>query len=126
MANVGSVDGVINANTWLSNILPSAQSSSNQINSTKSQSTTEDSSNASSGTAEGVAASAQNTQIQNIKKDEIGGGDSISTMHSPQKPVNLLPEVPSTTSRKLTDREQRDCEVIGKYIELLPTTTLNH
>ena len=56
---------------------------------------------------------AQNMPIQNIKKDEIGGGDGISTMNSPQKPVNLLPEVPSTTSRKLTDREQRDCEVIG-------------
>ena len=122
MANVGSVDGVINANTWLSNILPSAPPSANQINSTKSQSTTEDNSNASSGTAEGVTTSAQSTQIQNIKKEEIGAGDSISTMNSPQKPVNLLPEVPSTTSRKLTDREQRDCEVIGTYIELLTNT----
>jgi len=35
--------------------------------------------------------------------------------HSPQKPVNLLPEVPSQTSRKLSDREQRDCDVIGQY-----------
>lgn len=32
---------------------------------------------------------------------------------SPVKPVNLLPEVPSQTSRKLSDREQHDCEVIG-------------
>ncbi|XP_047023421.1 dynamin-1-like protein isoform X6 [Helicoverpa zea] len=32
---------------------------------------------------------------------------------TPQKPVNLLPEVPSQTSRKLSDREQHDCDVIG-------------
>lgn len=30
-----------------------------------------------------------------------------------QKPVNLLPEVPVQTSRKLSEREQRDCDVIG-------------
>ena len=30
-----------------------------------------------------------------------------------QKSINLLPEVPMQTSRKLSDREQRDCEVIG-------------
>ena len=33
---------------------------------------------------------------------------------TPQKPVNLLPEVPSNAGRRLTDKEQRDCEVIGK------------
>jgi hypothetical protein len=34
---------------------------------------------------------------------------------TPQKAVNLLPEVPSqSSSRKLSDREQRDCDVIGK------------
>ncbi|KAG6448748.1 hypothetical protein O3G_MSEX005677 [Manduca sexta] len=32
---------------------------------------------------------------------------------TPQKPVNLLPEVPSQASRKLSDREQHDCDVIG-------------
>ena len=31
-----------------------------------------------------------------------------------QKPVNLLPEVPVQTSRKLSEREQRDCDVIGR------------
>lgn len=35
---------------------------------------------------------------------------------TPQKPVNLLPEVPSHTSRKLSDREQHDCDVIGKLL----------
>jgi dynamin 1-like protein len=34
---------------------------------------------------------------------------------SPQKPVNLLPEVPIQSSRKLSDKEQRDCDVIGKH-----------
>ncbi|XP_013175183.1 PREDICTED: dynamin-1-like protein isoform X4 [Papilio xuthus] len=36
---------------------------------------------------------------------------------TPQKPVNLLPEVPSQTSRKLSDREQHDCDVIEKLIK---------
>ncbi|XP_052758310.1 dynamin-1-like protein isoform X10 [Galleria mellonella] len=42
---------------------------------------------------------------------------------TPQKPVNLLPEVPSQTSRKLSDREQHDCDVIGGRSE--NTTVLN-
>ena len=36
---------------------------------------------------------------------------------SPQKPLNLLPEVPETANsagRKFSEREKRDCEVIGK------------
>ncbi|CAG5056000.1 unnamed protein product [Parnassius apollo] len=36
---------------------------------------------------------------------------------TPQKPVNLLPEVPNQTSRKLSDREQHDCDVIEKLIK---------
>ena len=38
---------------------------------------------------------------------------------SPMKPVNLLPEVPMTTTltRKLSPREQRDCEVIERLIK---------
>ncbi|CAB3362921.1 Hypothetical predicted protein [Cloeon dipterum] len=37
---------------------------------------------------------------------------------TPQKAVNLLPEVPSqTSSRKLSDREQRDCDVIEHLIK---------
>ncbi|CAK9805602.1 Dynamin-1-like protein [Anthophora quadrimaculata] len=34
-----------------------------------------------------------------------------------QKPVNLLPEVPMQTSRKLSEREQRDCDVIERLIK---------
>lgn len=38
-----------------------------------------------------------------------------STMMSPLKPVNLLPDVPiNPSARKLTDKEQKDCDVIGK------------
>ncbi|KYQ54942.1 Dynamin-1-like protein [Trachymyrmex zeteki] len=33
-----------------------------------------------------------------------------------QKPVNLLPAVPIQTSRKLSDREQRDCDIIERLI----------
>lgn len=37
---------------------------------------------------------------------------------SPLKPVNLLPDVPiNPNARKLTDKEQKDCDVIGKYQE---------
>ncbi|XP_064485062.1 dynamin-1-like protein isoform X2 [Ornithodoros turicata] len=39
-----------------------------------------------------------------------------SKLQSPIKPVNLLPEVPTNTSRKLSAREQRDCEVIERLI----------
>uniref|UniRef100_T1JPK1 GED domain-containing protein n=1 Tax=Strigamia maritima TaxID=126957 RepID=T1JPK1_STRMM len=35
---------------------------------------------------------------------------------SPLKAVNLLPEVPIQTSRKLSPREQRDCDVIERLI----------
>lgn len=38
-----------------------------------------------------------------------------SNLMSPLKPVNLLPDVPiNPNARKLTDKEQKDCDVIGK------------
>lgn len=37
---------------------------------------------------------------------------------SPMKPVNLLPDVPiNTSSRRLTDKEQKDCDVIERLIK---------
>lgn len=37
---------------------------------------------------------------------------------SPMKPVNLLPDVPiNSNARKLTDKEQRDCDVIERLIK---------
>ncbi|XP_061705782.1 dynamin-1-like protein isoform X7 [Cydia pomonella] len=43
----------------------------------------------------------------------VNGGSPAEKALTPQKPVNLLPEVPSQHSRKLSDREQHDCDVIG-------------
>ena len=47
----------------------------------------------------------------------LASGHPVS--QSPMKPVNLLPEVPMSTSlsRKLSPREQRDCEVIERLIK---------
>jgi dynamin 1-like protein len=42
--------------------------------------------------------------------------NDVKGVLSPQKPVNLLPEVPIQTGRKLSEREQRDCDVIGMHI----------
>lgn len=37
---------------------------------------------------------------------------------SPQKPVNFLPSIPSTTSsRSLSEKEKRDCDVIERLIK---------
>ncbi|CAH2092111.1 unnamed protein product [Euphydryas editha] len=47
---------------------------------------------------------------------QINGSPENKAM-TPQKPVNLLPEVPSQTSRKLSDREQHDCDVIERLIK---------
>ncbi|XP_063636236.1 dynamin-1-like protein isoform X6 [Cydia splendana] len=44
---------------------------------------------------------------------KVNGGSPPEKVLTPQKPVNLLPEVPSQQSRKLSDREQHDCDVIG-------------
>ncbi|KAG9510330.1 Dynamin-1-like protein, partial [Fragariocoptes setiger] len=42
---------------------------------------------------------------------------AVNEFRSPMKPVNLLPEVPMQTNmRRLTQREQRDCQVIERLI----------
>ncbi|KAM3968191.1 dynamin related protein 1 isoform 2-T2 [Aphomia sociella] len=48
---------------------------------------------------------------------QMNGGTPENKVLTPQKPVNLLPEVPSHTSRKLSDREQHDCDVIERLIK---------
>ncbi len=71
-----------------------------------------------------------NIRQQNaVRSDSAGFGkeESSSTnspqltpqhVQSPQKPINLLPEIPTNqTSRKLTDKEKRDCEVIERLIK---------
>lgn len=76
---------------WLSNILPPAvgQFAPGMMNSAVSES---------------VESSATNTPTHGVL--------------SPSKPVNLLPDVPiNHTARKLTDKEQRDCDVIERLIK---------
>ena len=61
-------------------------------------------------------------QIHKILFPQIaaeGETSGPSNAMSPMKPVNLLPEIPvmDSKSRKLNDREQRDCEVIERLIK---------
>lgn len=56
---------------------------------------------------------------QHRPPDSIESSTSNTPTHSnvmsPLKPVNLLPDVPiHNNARKLTDKEQRDCDVIGE------------
>ncbi|CAH0397518.1 unnamed protein product [Chilo suppressalis] len=54
----------------------------------------------------------QNAIAESPATPQVNGTPDNKVL-TPQKPVNLLPEVPSQTSRKLSDREQHDCDVIG-------------
>ncbi|TMW51268.1 hypothetical protein DOY81_003654 [Sarcophaga bullata] len=75
-------------NNWLSNILPPAPNSSNPSN-----------------RIESIDNSNQNTPLHNA-------------VVSPVKPVNLLPDLPANqNSRRLTDKEQKDCDVIERLIK---------
>ncbi|XP_065091234.1 dynamin-1-like protein [Ochlerotatus camptorhynchus] len=53
--------------------------------------------------------------------DSFGNSSTNTPTHgvlSPLKPVNLLPDVPiNHSSRKLTDKEQNDCDVIERLIK---------
>ncbi|KAK0094685.1 hypothetical protein PV326_010314 [Microctonus aethiopoides] len=44
-------------------------------------------------------------------------GRPSKTLSPQQKPVNLLPDVPAQNNRKLSEREQRDCDVIERLIK---------
>lgn len=49
-----------------------------------------------------------------------------SKISSPQqKSLNLLPDVPVQHNRKLSEREQRDCEVIGNVVFLFKIVVTN-
>ncbi|KRT80330.1 hypothetical protein AMK59_7973 [Oryctes borbonicus] len=41
----------------------------------------------------------------------------VKTVLSPVKPVNLLPQVPSSNFRKLSENEEHDCEIIERLIK---------
>ncbi|CAG9792059.1 unnamed protein product [Diatraea saccharalis] len=58
----------------------------------------------------------QNASMDSPATPQMNGTPDSKVM-TPQKPVNLLPEVPSQTSRKLSDREQHDCDVIERLIK---------
>jgi hypothetical protein len=93
-------DGSVNSNNWISNLLPDPKNEEGGgSESLSSQQTSKE-------------ASPANTPVHYIQLAE-----AAPPMVSPQKAVNFLPAVPETsTGRKLSDREKRDCEVIGKYI----------
>jgi len=86
-------DTVITASTWLSNILPAPREEG-------------------SVTRE-LSPSPQHRAVTQVQEGE----GQMSAVISPVKPVNLLPEIPVQTGRKLNDREQRDCEVIERLIK---------
>lgn len=58
--------------------------------------------------------------VNNIP-DNVRHEADIRSVLSPQKPVNLLPQVPINSSnyRKLSENEEHDCEIIGKNIVLV-------
>ncbi|CAG0883365.1 unnamed protein product [Cyprideis torosa] len=51
------------------------------------------------------------------QQGKMGEASGIEPTPSKSKPVNLLPEVPATAPKKLTEREARDCEVIERLIK---------
>ena len=104
-------DGTINASNWLNNIMPKNETDPN-----------DDSGSTTGSTVGGIILILSMLTLFDIyliflgASAASGGGDLVSpppAVATPQKPVNLLPEVPTSQSRKLTDKEHRDCEVIG-------------
>ncbi|TRY78211.1 hypothetical protein TCAL_14445 [Tigriopus californicus] len=91
-SKVGDAMGNSNASNWLNNILPAPKG--------EDQGEDDEASNSSRGPESGAPAT-----------------HALMSGNTPIKPVNLLPEVPSHQSRKLSDREQRDCEVIERLIK---------
>uniref|UniRef100_A0A1S4K123 dynamin GTPase n=1 Tax=Culex quinquefasciatus TaxID=7176 RepID=A0A1S4K123_CULQU len=59
--------------------------------------------------------------LVNEASDSVESSTTNTPTHgvlSPLKPVNLLPDVPiNNNSRKLTDKEQKDCDVIERLIK---------
>ncbi|CAB3228486.1 unnamed protein product [Arctia plantaginis] len=59
----------------------------------------------------------QSAKSESPNTPQMNGTPENLKVLTPQKPVNLLPEVPSQHSRKLSDREQHDCDVIERLIK---------
>jgi len=95
-ARSGSKDNVITASTWLSNILPAPKDSDQQAGSRD------------------LSPSPVHRAVTQLTEGSV---EVASSVISPVKPVNLLPEIPEQSGRKLNDREQRDCQVIERLIK---------
>ncbi|XP_055385954.1 dynamin-1-like protein [Condylostylus longicornis] len=68
----------------------------------------------------------QNSWLSNILPPAVDIGTENTTnntpvhniVNTPSKPINLLPDVPvNSNARKLTDKEQKDCDVIERLIK---------
>merc|ERR1712110_274121 len=59
----------------------------------------------------------QNSRPHSVHFPQQQQAEETQAAISPMKPVNLLPEIPTQTGRKLNDREQRDVEVIERLIK---------
>jgi len=86
------------ASTWLSNILPTPKGEEEDEPRRRSPSPPEE---------------PHNKNISSVQEHE----PSPQNLISPQKPVNLLPEIPIQSGRKLNEREHRDCQVIERLIK---------
>lgn len=84
------------ATSWLSNIVPGASTTNNY--------------NSGQPLADGGG------NVAGDEQSPLDGSDPRGIL-SPMKPVNLLPQVPiNSNSRKLSDNEEHDCEVIGEIV----------
>lgn len=79
------------------------------------------------GKSESTSNSTDGSPVRNISSpnslmNSLPDGQKMTPQ---QKPVNLLPEVPTHISFKLNEREQRDCDVIGNIFIIIIFYRLN-
>ncbi|VEN52540.1 unnamed protein product [Callosobruchus maculatus] len=58
-----------------------------------------------------------NVNHQSETPENIKLENDINDVLSPTKPVNLLPQIPSSNCRKLSENEEQDCEIIERLIK---------
>jgi dynamin 1-like protein len=92
------------ASTWLSNILPTPKGEEGEDDMRRS---------ASPSPTPSSGGGAHNRNITSVQDHDSGAQNLIS----PQKPVNLLPEIPTQSGRMMNQREHRDCDVIERLIK---------
>jgi len=124
-------NGVINANNWLTSILPTSSNPASPKHEQAAEampppaapSGDQDKHKKGGGGGGGVPSS-ENSEDSSPKPSSSSSQQTIASAPTPFQPpspvkaVNLLPEVPShTSSRKLNEKETRDCEVIERLIK---------